>query len=103
MSEMLGKAIDKATGKEDLPLDRRREILQREISSYARRGFRILSQTNTTAQLLKPKKFSFLWALLWFLLFGIGLLIYLLWYWSRRDETVYLEVTPTGRVLTRKG
>jgi capsule polysaccharide export protein KpsE/RkpR len=31
-------------------------------------------------QLVKPKKFSFIWALVWFLLFGIGLIVYLLYY-----------------------
>lgn len=103
MSDLLGKAVDKALGKEDLPLERRRSILQQQIAQYTRRGFRIVSQTDTTAQLLKPKKFSFLWALLWFLVFGVGLLVYLIWYWSRKDETAFLEVLSTGRVKTTKG
>jgi len=48
-------------------------ILEAEIARYTQRGYRVLSRTDTSAQLLRPKKFSFLWALLWFLLFGIGL------------------------------
>ncbi len=35
-----------------------REILQKEINGYVRRGFHVASQTDTTAQLIKPKKFS---------------------------------------------
>ena len=63
-----------------LSIEQRREILQREIAKYMRKGFRVVSQTDTTAQLMKPKSFSFLWAFLWFLLFGFGLIVYLLYY-----------------------
>lgn len=80
-----------------------REILQKEINGYVRRGFHVASQTDTTAQLIKPKKFSFWWALLWFLLFGVGLLIYVLYYLAKKDETVYLEVSPDGQVSRRTG
>ncbi len=86
---------------QELSRSERTELLQREITKYVRRGFHVVSQTDTTAQLVKPKKFSLLWALLWFLLFGIGLIIYLIWYWSRRDQTVYLEVSPTGKITRR--
>lgn len=82
-------------------VDERRAILQREISGYVKKGFRVVSQTDTTAQLVKPKTFSFLWALLWFLLLGVGLLVYLIWYWAKRDETIYLEVDDKGRVKKR--
>jgi hypothetical protein len=34
----------------------------------------------------------------WFLLFGIGLIIYLLYYWGKRDHTIYLEVDERGRI-----
>lgn len=62
----------------ELSQGERTEILQREINKYVRKGFRVVSQTESTAQLAKPNKFSLLWALLWFLLFGIGLIIYLI-------------------------
>lgn len=82
-------------------LDERRRILQSEVQRYIGRGFRVISQTETTAQLVRPKRFSFLWAFLWLLAFGIGLIVYLFWYWSRRDETVYLQVDEQGRVSRR--
>jgi len=81
-----------------LTLEARTAILDREVARYVKRGFRLVTRTPTTAQLLKPKHFSFLWATLWFCCLGIGLLFYLFYYWSRRDQTIYLEVDPTGRI-----
>ncbi len=86
----------------EISIEERRVKLQREIDSYIKKGFRVISQTETTAQLLKPKKFSFLWAILCTFVLGIGLLIYLIYYWAKRDETVYLEVTPEGKVMHRR-
>ena len=77
-----------------------REALQAQINEYARKGYIVQSQTETSAQLVKPKVFSFVWALLWFLLLGIGLLIYILYYLSKNDQTVYLYV-ENGQVLRR--
>ena len=45
-----------------------------------------MSQTDTSAQLIKPKQFSIrVAALIWFLLFGVGLLIYIFYYVGKRD------------------
>ncbi len=56
----------------------------------------------SVAQLVKPKKFSFLWAILWFLLFGVGLVVYLLYYAGKKDQTVYLEINERGRIKRMK-
>ncbi len=82
-------------------IEERRTILQREINNYVRRGYRVVSQTDTTAQLVKPKRFSLLWALFWFLMLFVGLLIYLLYYISKKDNTVYLEVDEYGHIKRR--
>ena len=82
----------------ELTLEQRTALLDKEIGRYVRHGFRLLSRTPTTAQLLKPKTFSRLWALLWFLCFGFGIFVYLIYYWSKRDQTLYLQVDPTGRI-----
>ena len=74
--------------------------LQTQINEYVRKGYVVQSQTETSAQLVKPKGFSFFWAFLWFLLLGIGLLIYILYYLSKKDQTVYLYV-ENGQVLRR--
>ena len=66
--------------------------LQTHIDWYVSQGFRVVSQTDSSAQLVKPKQFSFLWALLWLLALGIGLIVYLLYYIGKHDQTVYLTV-----------
>jgi len=75
--------------------------LEAEVQSYVSRGFRVVSQTPTTAQLVKPKKFSFVWAFLWFLVAVVGLIVYLLYYASKRDEQVFLSVSADGRITRR--
>lgn len=82
---MLRNAIRNASKpKDDAPL-------QQQIDWYVGQGYRVMSQTETSAQLVKPKQFSFVWAFLWFLLLGVGLIVYLLYYASKKDQTVYLR------------
>ena len=80
----------------------RKAALQKEISRYVNQGYRVTAQTDYTAQLLKPKVFSRLWAFLWFLCLGVGLLVYLLWYWSKRDKQIYLSVDEGGKAHVKK-
>lgn len=86
---------------ERLPLEARKRILERQIAWWSGRGYRVVSRTDTTAQLTRPKQFSCLWATLWFLLFGIGLLVYVFYYMSKRDDVVYIEVDDWGKVRRR--
>jgi len=65
--------------------------LQRMIARYTRYGYRLDSETETSASMVRPKKFSFLPALLWFLVFGVGVFVYIFWYMSRSDDTLYLH------------
>ncbi|HXC75844.1 MAG TPA: hypothetical protein VNU19_02225 [Candidatus Acidoferrum sp.] len=73
-------------------------ILQTEVGNYVKKGYRVASQTPKTAQLVKPKKFSFWWALAWFLLLGVGLIVYLLYYGGKKDHQIYLTVDEGGRI-----
>lgn len=77
--------------------------LQREIQHYVKRGYRVVSQTPTSAQLVKPKQFSCLIATLGALLLLIGLLIYLFWYMSQKESIIYLSVDERGQVKVTKG
>ncbi|MGA2821658.1 MAG: hypothetical protein ABSF61_13540 [Anaerolineales bacterium] len=83
---------------QELSIERRRDILQKEIGRYIRKGFRVVSQTDTSAQLVKPKRFSLLWAIIWLILAVLPFILYLLWYWSRKDQVVYLTVDTQGRI-----
>lgn len=76
-------------GPEYLPVERR--PLRFQIDHYVGQGYRVVSQTPTTAQLVKPKKFSLFWALAWFLCAGVGIVVYLLYYASKRDHQVLLS------------
>lgn len=77
--------------------------LQKEIQRYVKQGYQVISQTSTSAQLVKPKKFSCLIASLSFLLVGIGLIFYLFWYASQKDQILYLQVDEGGRVKATRG
>jgi len=81
-----------------MELAERTAILEREIVYYSRLGYRIQSQTTTTAQLIRPRTFSCLMATLWLIFFLVGLLIYLFWYLSKRDDIVFLSVDENGRL-----
>lgn len=71
--------------------------LDAKISQFVRKGYIVQSQSETSAQLVKPKKFSFLWALVWFCFFGVGLLVYLLYYAAKRDPSVYITTEESAR------
>jgi LysM repeat protein len=86
---------------EQLSVEERTALLERHIRHLVRRGYRVTSRTEVTAQLVKPKEFSLLWALIWLgvtlCVCGLGILFYLLYYLVQKDKTIYLEVDPYGQ------
>ena len=83
---------------EPLSVEDRRDILETEVTKYVKQGYRVTSRTDTTAQLVKPKKFSKLWAILWFCLLIFPFVIYILLYMAKKDKTIYLEIDKLGRI-----
>lgn len=81
-----------------LPMEQRTAILDKEVKSYVKQGYRVLSQTPTSAQLVKPKKFNLLIALICLILAVLPFVLYLLWYLAAKDSTVYLTVDEQGKV-----
>lgn len=77
----------------------RSEPLEREIESYLSRGFRVLSRTDTTAQLIKPRRYDPTWGCLGFLTFGVFWVIGLLVFLMSKDQLVYLSLDASGQVL----
>lgn len=77
-----------------LPIEQRREILNREVASFVRRGYRVISQSDTTAQLVKPKRFGCGWAIVALFTVGLALILYLM----QKEQSIYLEVLPNGKV-----
>ena len=93
-----GRRVLRAGYSEPISEAERSRELEEEISQYTGRGFFVRQRTATTAQLMRPKRFSFVWALLWFLVFGIGLVVYLIYYAAKQDQGRYLEVDEYGTV-----
>ena len=83
-------------------LDERRATLDAAIQKYVKKGFRVESRTDPTAQLIKPKRLSCLIGVLTFLLLGIGLIIYLIWYAAQKDEQIYLVVDDKNKLSETK-
>jgi hypothetical protein len=75
-----------------LLLDKRIRIIDEEVRRYVELGYRVVYRTPMTAQLVKLKKFDCLWALIGFMAFFVGLLVYLIYYVvTQPDTALYLE------------
>ena len=85
-----------------IPEAERSRLLEEAIGRYVSWGFHVRLRTPTSAQLVKPKQFSFVWALLWFLLFGVGLLVYVFYYAAKKDVGVYLHVDDHGNTTVTR-
>jgi hypothetical protein len=72
--------------------------LRQEIDRLVGDGYMVVSETETSAQLLKKKQFAVGWAIFWFLMLGFGLLLYIIYYLSKKDSTVYLMVAGDGTI-----
>lgn len=75
------------------------ERLKFVIDNYADAGFMIVYRDDRSAQLRRPKSFSFIFAFLWLLVFGVGILVYVLYYLAKHDEVIYLTLDDSGQVL----
>lgn len=81
-----------------LDTNQRSAALDAAIRQYITAGFRVASQTPTSAQLVRPKQFSCAIATLSLLVFGVGVLVYLFYYAALRDDVFYLSVDEHGMV-----
>lgn len=84
-----------------LAVETRRELLIREMSYYIRQGYRVMSQTDTSAQLVKPKEFSCLIATIALLLALFPFILYILFYMAQKDRVMFIEIDPYGHVIRR--
>lgn len=84
-----------------LSQDDRSAILDKEVRAYTGKGYQVTVRTATTAQLVKPKRFSFLIALVCLLFFIVPLVFYIFWYIAAKDATVYLDVDQNGKINRR--
>jgi hypothetical protein len=95
-----------------------KQILQDEIARYISQGFTLGQQTESSVELIKPKKYSFLLMFFWFLvcfpfffLFGIGFVLFMLGFAcysiyfavAKQNLQVYIAVTETGEIKKSEG
>ena len=67
---------------------------EKKIQSYLSQGFLIQFRDEYRVQLVKKKRFSKLFALLWLIFgFGFGIVIYLLYYLVKTDKIVNIKLT----------
>jgi hypothetical protein len=65
--------------------------LKAQIHIAVLKGYQVVSQTKTTAQLVRAKKFSCLLATILFVLVVLPFFIYLFYFPSKKDELIYLD------------
>jgi hypothetical protein len=75
-----------------------------EVATWVRRGYRVQMQTDLACQLTKPKQFSWFWFLVWLVLgWGVGGLFYILYHaFIKRERSVYIQISPDGRMLVQR-
>ena len=73
--------------------------LQQAIDNYIRRGYYVVHQTETSAQLRRPKRFSCFWASVWLVACGVGFLFYVFYWASKSDDSLYLRLDEYGELF----
>ncbi len=73
--------------------------LENAIEPYLRDGFRVVSRTETSVQLIKARRYNPTWGCLGFLTFGVFWVIGLLDFLLQKDRLVYLSLDANGTVL----
>ena len=83
-------------------LDKRTEILNKEVAYYVRAGWQVKAQTDTTAQLTRRRGINLIVFVLLLCLMILPGLLYLILY--KGEEGLYIEVDSNGHVKkTRRG
>lgn len=81
-----------------LSIEQRQATLRTAINNYTALGYRVINQTDSTAQLVRPKQFSCLIASLSLLCFGVGVLFYIFFFMAMKDAIVFIAVDDYGTV-----
>jgi len=76
----------------------KKNVLENAVAFYIRQGYRVSSQTENTAQLVKPKKFDLFCAVILFIILIVPFILYLLYYLSQKDKTIYIVVDDEGKI-----
>ena len=86
------------TSPETMSEEDRQQVLQHELAEAVRDGWQVTTQTTTSATLTRKKKFSWIWFIIWLLLAVVGGLFYLIYYATKKGESMMIQVGPTGKI-----
>lgn len=73
-----------------------RDVVIKELTSYLYPIGFTTNQNNTIENMIvfrREKVFNFGWALFWFAFFGVGILIYIFYWMSKRDEIINIDLS----------
>jgi len=82
-------------GQQWLPVGRsigeRQAELEEQVQQLTRFGYAVTSRTESQVHMFRPKKFSAVWAILWFLVCGVGVLVYIFYWMGKKDDVATLS------------
>lgn len=78
------------------PIDE--STLNKIVNCYVEKGFSVVSQTDTSVQLVRKKSFSCLLATILFLLAFLPFFIYLFYYLGKKDQTIFIQITNNQKI-----
>jgi len=87
LSLIILKVSDKISDKKHKKALSSHQTIEERLAYYNRNGWTVHNESDERIYLIRKKEFSFFWGLLWFLFFGIGFIVYLIYYFSKSDET----------------
>jgi len=98
-----GRELVHRTTPEEEARMRTANVLDQAIHNYMNAGWVLVNRTDQAAQLKKPKRFNWFWFLFWLLIglvaIGLPVILYLIYYAVKKDETVTLSVSKEGVLL----
>ncbi len=72
------------------------------VGAWRPGGWEIISRGENEVQMRRPKGFSFGWAFFWFLFFGIGVFIYLIYHWLKSEQLAFLRIVDGELDVTER-
>jgi hypothetical protein len=87
--------------RKQMTIEERKAVLDQVIARYSKQGYRVTTRTDISAQMVRPKQFSCLVAVICAALALFPLLIYLFYYMSKKDKTIYISVDESGKVTIK--
>ena len=90
------KGLRDKVAKSDMSTEEKIDFIIRKMGEEA---FQVKYKSDSQIQMVRPKKFSFIFALLWFLVGGIGIIVYIIWYMAKQDTLQTFSFDKSGQLV----